>query len=83
MTVLLIAEHDNAHVKDATHKALTAAAKLGGDIHVLVAGNKADGAAAEAAKLSGVKKVLHCEAPSFERPLAEPMAALIVALAGP
>ena len=76
MTVLLIAEHDNAHVKDATHKALTAAAKLGGDIHVLVAGNKADAAAAEAAKLSGVKKVLHCEAPYFERPLAEPMAAL-------
>ena len=83
MTVLLIAEHDNAHVKDATHKALTAATKLGGDVHVLVAGNKADGAAAEAAKLSGVKKVLHCEAPYFERPLAEPMAALIVAQAGP
>ena len=83
MTVLLIAEHDNAHVKDATHQALTAAAKLGGDIHVLVAGNKADGAAAEAAKLSGVKKVLHCEAPYLDRPLAEPMAALIVAQAGP
>jgi electron transfer flavoprotein alpha subunit len=83
MTVLLIAEHDNAHLKDATHKALTAAAKLGSDVHVLVAGNKADGAAAQAAKLDGVKKVLHCEAPYFERPLAEPMAALIVAQAGP
>jgi electron transfer flavoprotein alpha subunit len=83
MTVLLIAEHDNAHLKDATQKALTAAAKLGSDVHVLVAGNKADGAAAQASKLDGVKKVLHCEAPYFERPLAEPMAALIVAQAGP
>jgi electron transfer flavoprotein alpha subunit len=82
MTVLLIAEHDNAALKDATHKALTAALKLGGDVHVLVAGNKADGAAAQAAKLQGVKKVLHAESPSLERPLAEPMAALIVSLAG-
>jgi electron transfer flavoprotein alpha subunit len=83
MAVLLIAEHDNAHLKDATHKALTAAAKLGGDVHVLVAGNKADAAAAQAAKLDGVKKVLHVDAAQYERPLAEPMAALIVALAGP
>ena len=43
MAVLLIAEHDNASLKDATHKALTAAAQMGGDVHVLVAGNKADG----------------------------------------
>jgi electron transfer flavoprotein alpha subunit len=83
MTVLLIAEHDNAHLKDATHKALSAAQKLGGDIHVLVAGSKADAAAAHAAKLTGVAKVLHVDAPQYERPLAEPMAALIVALAGP
>jgi electron transfer flavoprotein alpha subunit len=83
MAVLLIAEHDNAHLKDATHKALTAAAQLGGDVHVLVAGNKADAAAAQAAKLQGVAKVLHVDAPQYERPLAEPMAALIVALAGP
>ncbi len=83
MTVLLVAEHDNAHLKDATHKALTAASKLGGDVHVLVAGNKSDAAAAQAAKLQGVKKVLHVDAPQYERPLAEPMAALIVALAGP
>jgi len=82
MTILLIAEHDNSRLKDATHKALTAAAKIGGDIHVLVAGNKAEGAAAHAAKLSGVKKVLHVESPALERPLAEPMAALIVSLAG-
>ncbi len=83
MAVLLIAEHDNAHLKDATHKALTAAAQLGGDVHVLVAGHNADAAASQAAKLQGVAKVLHVDAPQYERPLAEPMAALIVALAGP
>jgi electron transfer flavoprotein alpha subunit len=82
MAVLLIAEHDNASLKDATPKALTAALNLGADVHILVAGNKADAAAAQAAKLQGVKKVLHAESPSLERPLAEPMAALIVSLAG-
>ena len=82
MAVLLIAEHDNKSLKDATHKALTAAAQMGGDVHVLVAGNKADAAAAHAAKLQGVKKVLHVESAALERPLAEPMAAVIVALAG-
>jgi electron transfer flavoprotein alpha subunit len=82
MAVLLIAEHDNAIVKDATHKALTAALQLGGDVHVLVAGHKAGAAAAHAAKLSGVKKILHIENAGLERPLAETMAATIVALAG-
>jgi len=82
MAVLLIAEHDNQSLKDATHKALTAALKMGGDVHVLVAGNKADGVAAQAAKLAGVKKVLHADAAHLDRPLAEPMAALIVSLAG-
>jgi electron transfer flavoprotein alpha subunit len=81
MAVLLIAEHDNAHLKDATHKALTASSKLGGEVHVLVAGNNAAPAAVAAARLSGVAKVLHAEAPYFERPLAEPMAALVVSLA--
>ena len=61
MAVLLIAEHDNASVKDATHKALTAAAQMGGEVHVLVAGNNASSAAAQAAKLDGVKKVLHVD----------------------
>ena len=83
MAVLLIAEHDNATVKDATHKALTAALQMGGDVHVLVAGSNAGGAAAQAAKLSGVKKVLQAESAALTRPLAEPMAAAIVALAGP
>ncbi len=82
MAVLLIAEHDNKSLKDATHKALTAAALMGGDVHVLVAGNKADAAAAQAAKLAGVKKVVHVESAALERPVAEPMAATIVSLAG-
>ncbi len=82
MAVLLIAEHDNKALKDATHKALTAALAIGGDVDVLVAGNKADGAAAHAAKLKGVRKVLHAEATYLDRPLAEPMAASIVSLAG-
>ena len=82
MAVLLIAEHDNKGLKDSTHKALTAAVQIGGDVHVLVAGNNASGAAAQAAKLEGVKKVLHVESPALERPVAEPMAATIVSLAG-
>jgi electron transfer flavoprotein alpha subunit len=81
MAVLLIAEHDNHVVKDATHKALAAAAQMGGDVHVLVAGNNASAAAKHAAKLTGVKKVLHVESKALERPLAEPMAATIIALA--
>jgi electron transfer flavoprotein alpha subunit len=81
MAVLLIAEHDNQGLRDATAKALTAALQLGSDVHVLVAGKNAQGAGAEAAKLEGVKKVLLCEADCFERPLAEPLAALVVSLA--
>jgi electron transfer flavoprotein alpha subunit len=81
MAILLIAEHDNNSVKDATHKALTAATQMGGDVHVLVAGHNASAAAAHATKLAGVKKVLHVESSALERPLAEPMAATIVALA--
>ncbi len=80
MATLLIAEHDNAGLKDATHKALTAATQMGGDVHVLVAGHKADAAAKEAAALSGVSRVLHCDDAMFERPLAETMSALIVGL---
>jgi electron transfer flavoprotein alpha subunit len=80
MTTLLIAEHDNQGLKDATAKALTPALQLGGEVHVLIAGHQAQGAAQAAAKLQGVTKVLHCDAPVFERPLAEPMAALVVSL---
>ena len=83
MTTLLIAEHDNAALKDATHKALTAAKALGAPVHVLVAGANASAAAEAAAKLEGVEKVLLAEAPAYEHQLAEPLAALIVSLAGP
>ena len=79
MSVLLIAEHDNNELKDATRNALTAAAQLG-SVDVLVAGNNAAGAAAAAAKLDGVGKVLHCDSVLFERPMAEAMADLIVPL---
>jgi electron transfer flavoprotein alpha subunit len=82
MTTLLIAEHDNASIKDATHKALTAATALGGDVHVLVAGENAKAAAEAAAKLSGVKKVLLADNAAYAHDLAEPLAALIVGLAG-
>jgi electron transfer flavoprotein alpha subunit len=83
MTTLLIAEHDHETLKDATNKALTAAGQLGGDVHVLVAGGgQGTKAAAEAAsKLQGVKKVLIAEGAPYEHDLAEPLAALIVALA--
>jgi electron transfer flavoprotein alpha subunit len=83
MTTLLIAEHDHETLKDVTNKALTAAKELGGDVHVLVAGGgQGTKAAAEAAaKLGGVKKVLLAEGAPYEHDLAEPLAALIVALA--
>ena len=81
MTTLLIAEHDNASVKDATNKALTAAAALGAEVHVLVAGENAKAAADAAAKLAGVKKVLLADNAAYAHDLAEPLAALIVALA--
>jgi electron transfer flavoprotein alpha subunit len=83
MTTLLIAEHDHETLKDVTNKALTAAAELGGDVHVLVAGGGqgTKQAAEAAAKLKGVKKVLVAEGAPYEHDLAEPLAALIVALA--
>ncbi|THV11635.1 electron transfer flavoprotein subunit alpha/FixB family protein [Rhizobium rhizophilum] len=82
MAILLLAEHDNATVSEQTAKALTAAAKIGGDVHVLVAGSGAKAAADAAAKLSGVSKVLLAEDASLANNLAEPLAALIVSLAG-
>jgi len=81
MTTLLLAEHDNKSLKDATAKALTAAKGLGGEVHVLVAGKDARGVAEVAAKLDGIGKVLLAEGGAYEHMLAEPLAALIVALA--
>jgi electron transfer flavoprotein alpha subunit len=83
MTTLLLAEHDNKSLKDSTNKALTAAKALGGDVHILVAGKGAKAVADAAAKLDGVKKVLLADGPLYEHALAEPLAALIVSLAGP
>jgi electron transfer flavoprotein alpha subunit len=83
MTTLLVAEHDNKTLKDSTNKALTAAKALGGDVHVLVAGKDCKAVADAAAKLDGVKKVLLVDAAPYEHFVAEPLAALIVSLAGP
>jgi len=83
MPTLLLAEHDNSALKDATNKALTAAKQLGGEVHVLVAGQNCKAAAEAAAKLDGVGKVLVADAPGYAHMLAEPTAALIVALAPP
>jgi electron transfer flavoprotein alpha subunit len=82
MATLLIAEHDNTSLKDATAKAMTAAKALGAEVHVLVAGKGAKPAADAAAKLDGAAKVLLVEGGAYEHQLAEPMAALIVSLAG-
>jgi electron transfer flavoprotein alpha subunit len=81
MTTLLLAEHDNKNLKDATNKALTAAKAVGSDVHVLVAGKDCKGAANAAAKLDGVAKVLMVDADAYEHQMAEPLAALIVSLA--
>jgi electron transfer flavoprotein alpha subunit len=81
MTTLLIAEHDNTSLKDATAKAMTAAKALGGDVHILVAGKNAKAVADAAAKLDGASKVLLADGDAYEHQLAEPLAALVVALA--
>jgi electron transfer flavoprotein alpha subunit len=82
MTILLLAEHTNGALQAATGKAVAAAKQLGSDIHVLVAGHNCKPAADAAAKLSGVSKVLHADAPHLEHGLAEEMAALIASLIG-
>jgi len=83
MTNLLLAEHDNKRLRDVTAKALTAAKALGGEMHVLVAGQGCKSVAEAAAKLDGVSKVLLADAGSYAHMLAEPLAALVVSLAGP
>jgi len=82
MTSLVLAEHDNQRLNEATAKTLSAAQELGGEVHVLVAGKGAAAVAAEAARLAGVSKVLLAEAEALEHGLAEPLAALLVGLAG-
>ena len=81
MPTLLLAEHDNKHLKDTTARAMTAAKAIGAPVHVLIAGKDCRPAAEAAAKLSGVEKVLIADAPPLEHMLAEPTAALIVSIA--
>jgi electron transfer flavoprotein alpha subunit len=81
MTALVIAEHDNASIKGATLNTVTAALQCGGDVHVLVAGSNAGAAAAAAAQIAGVSKVLHADSDALAHGLAENMTAQIVAVA--
>jgi electron transfer flavoprotein alpha subunit len=81
MTALVIAEHDNASIKGATLNTVTAAAQAGGDVHVLVAGHNAGAAAAAAAQIAGVSKVIHVEDTGLAHGLAENVAAQVLAIA--
>jgi electron transfer flavoprotein alpha subunit len=81
MATLILAEHDGATLKDGTAKALTAALSLGAPIHILVAGQNCAPAAAQAATLAGVEKVLVADAEIYKHGLAEPIAALMLQLA--
>ncbi|MBL4853453.1 MAG: electron transfer flavoprotein subunit alpha/FixB family protein [Robiginitomaculum sp.] len=80
MAILVIAEHDNENLKDATHKTVTAALAMGGDVDILVAGKGVKDVAAQAAKISGVRKVLTCDHVSLKRQLAEAMQEVVVPL---
>ena len=80
MNVLVVAEHDNKTLSPAVAKAMSAAMAIGQTVHVLVAGADAKPVAEAAAKLEGVAKVLHADAPQLAHQLAEEMAALIVGL---
>ncbi len=82
MAVLLLADHDNDNLNDQTAKSVTAAQAMGGDIHILCAGNGCKGVAEQAAKLDGVAKVLCASDAAYGNDLAEPLADLIVKLSG-
>ncbi|MCB2043155.1 MAG: electron transfer flavoprotein subunit alpha/FixB family protein, partial [Rhodoferax sp.] len=81
MTALVIAEHDNNSIKGATLNTVTAALQCDKDVHVLVAGSNAGAAAAEAAKIAGVAKVLHADDAGMAHGLAENVAAQVLAIA--
>ena len=81
MSVLVIAEHNNASIKGATLNTVTAALACGGEVHVLVAGTDASGAAQAAAHITGVSKVLHADAAGLNHGLAETVAAQVVGIA--
>ncbi|MBM3367445.1 MAG: electron transfer flavoprotein subunit alpha/FixB family protein, partial [Betaproteobacteria bacterium] len=81
MTNLVLAEHDGKSVRKSTLNAVAAAQKIGGDIHVLVAGHNCGAAAQAAAQVAGVAKVLHADSAALADNLSENVAALIVSLA--
>jgi electron transfer flavoprotein alpha subunit len=81
MAALVIAEHDNNSVKGATLNTVTAALACGGDVHVLIAGTNASGAAQAAAKITGVAKVLHADSAGLDHGLAEAVAAQVLTIA--
>ncbi|MBP8162526.1 MAG: electron transfer flavoprotein subunit alpha/FixB family protein, partial [Propionivibrio sp.] len=81
MSILVIAEHDNASIKAATLNTVTAGARIGGEIHLLVAGKGCAAVADEAVKIAGVAKVLLADAPQYADQLPENLAALVVAKA--
>jgi electron transfer flavoprotein alpha subunit len=81
MAVLVVAEHDHGTLKGATLNTVTAASRCGGDVHVLVAGQDAAGAAQAAAQIAGVAKVLHADGASLKEQLAENVAAQVLAIA--
>jgi len=83
MPVLVLAEHDNKQLSDATAKTVTAAVNISTEVHVLVAGENCAGVASEAAKLAGVAKILVADDARYAHALAEPSAALILSLAEP
>jgi electron transfer flavoprotein alpha subunit len=82
MAVLVIADHDGSAVRDTTHKTVTAALKIGGDVDVLVVGSGAQAAADSAAKIAGVRKVLLAESAGLGHQLAEDVEATVLGLAG-
>ena len=82
MAVLVVADNDNAHLRDGTHKVVTAALKISGDVDVLVLGSGAKGVADQAAKIAGVRKVLLAESDSLGHGVAEAQADAVLALAG-
>jgi len=81
MSILVVAEHDNAALKSATLNALAAAQQIGGQVHLLIAGSNCAGVAQAAAKIAGVEKVRVADAAQYAHPLAEALAALVVSLA--
>jgi electron transfer flavoprotein alpha subunit len=82
MAVLVVAEHDNASIKGATLNTISAAAQCGGEVHLLVAGHGASGAAQQAAQIAGVVKVLHVDGAALAHGLAENLATAVLAVAG-